>query len=53
MNFLMGQNLRNPLKKILKANEEDQNIILSENQEQICSAMFDGLNKKIAINEKM
>ena len=47
--LLMGQNLRNPLKNILKANEEDQNIILSENQEQICSAMFDGLNKKIAI----
>jgi len=47
--LLMGQNLKNPLKNILKANEEDQNIYLSENQEQICAAMFDGFNKKIAI----
>jgi len=47
--LLMGQDLKNPLRNILKANEEDQNIHLSENQEQILGAMFDGLNKKIAI----
>ena len=45
----MGQDLKNPLRNILKASEEDQNIHLSENQEQILGAMFDGLNKKIAI----
>ena len=45
----MGQDLNNPLKNILNASEEDQNIHLNENQEQILGAMFDGLNKKIAI----
>ena len=47
--LFMGQDLNNPLKNILNASEEDQNIHLSENQEQILGAMFDGLNKKIAI----
>ena len=47
--LFMGQDLKNPLKNILRASEEDQNIHLSENQEQIFGAMFDGLNKKIAI----
>jgi len=47
--LFMGQDLKNPLRNILKASEEDQNIHLSENQEQILGAMFDGLNKKIAI----
>ena len=47
--LFMGQDLKNPLKNILKASEEDQNLHLSENQEQILTAMFDMLNKKIAI----
>ena len=41
--------MKNPLKNILNANESDQNLRLSENQEQILSAMFDMFNKKIAI----
>ena len=47
--LFMGQDLKNPLKNILNANESDQNLRLSENQEQILSAMFDMFNKKIAI----
>ena len=45
----MGQDLKNPLENILNASKEDQNLRLSENQEQILSAMFDMFNKKIAI----
>ena len=47
--LFMGQDLKNPLRNILKASVEDQNIHLSENQEQILGAMFNNLNKKIAI----
>ena len=47
--LFMGQDLKNPLKNILNASELDQNLRLSENQEQILSAMFDMFNKKIAI----
>ena len=47
--LFMGQDLKNPLKNILNASESDQNLRLSENQEQILSAMFDMFNKKIAI----
>ena len=47
--LFMGQDLKNPLKNILNASESDQNLHLSENQEQILSAMFDMFNKKIAI----
>ena len=47
--LFMGQDLINPLRNILKASVEDQNIHLSENQEQILVAMFNNLNKKIAI----
>lgn len=47
--LFMGKDLKNPLKNILNASESDQNLHLSENQEQILSAMFDMFNKKIAI----
>ena len=46
---MMGLDLKNPLESLLKANEEDQNIHLTENQEQIIGAMFDFLNKKVAV----
>ena len=44
-----GQDISNPLKSILLANEQEQNLKLSESQEQILGAMFDFLNKKIAV----
>ena len=47
--LFMGKDLKNPLKNILNASESDQNLHLSENQEQILNAMFDMFNKKIAI----
>jgi len=47
--LMMGLDLKNPLESLLKANEEDQNIHLTENQEQIIGAMFDFLNKKVAV----
>ena len=47
--LMMGLDLKNPLESLLKANEEDQNIHLTENQEQIIGAMFDFFNKKVAV----
>jgi hypothetical protein len=47
--LMMGRDFKNPLRAILKAKEEEQNITLSEQQESIMSSMFYPGNKKIAV----